>query len=209
MEKAIQLGVDTVRDKGEIFGPVLEIQIVGVDYQKPSLVGGNPVLVLTVKAFKVLETHTLLVVAAPFLDLAYKMGHTGAKVNQKVGKLDHRHHHLEKEHIGVIVPLGQVPHFEIVAHENVHALEYGPVLNDDPFRAPDFEHILEAHRKEIGLQIVGPAGNVLVVVFKIRVVCHGLVLWSPAVMGGKEPCQGGLAAAYVACYSYVHNVSMV
>ena len=38
------------------------------------------------------------------------------------------------------------------------------------------------------------------------IVGYGFELGSPSVMAGKKRCEGGFAAAYVSCYSYVHCV---
>ena len=64
--------------------------------------------------------------------------------------------------------------------------------------------ILEALREEIGLKVVRPTGNVLVVILKIWIVRDGLILRSPSVMLGEHPGESGLAAADISRYTYVH-----
>jgi len=88
----------------------------------------------------------------------------------------------------------------------MYTLHYRPVLDDDVFRLGDIKQVLETLGKEICLKVVGPPLYILVVVFKVWVVCDGLVFGSPSVMLGEHSCQSGLSAAYISGDSYMHDI---
>ena len=51
---------------------------------------------------------------------------------------------------------------------------------------------------------VGPSLDILIVIFKIRIVCNRLILRRPAIMFRQHTGQCRLAAADISCYSDVH-----
>jgi len=204
-----QFSVNLVSDEHEIFRPVFEIKPVRIYDEELSVVGGNPLFVVTVQAIQVVDTDGLLVCAAASAYLGDEMGDRSAEVYQQVGGIHHRHHQIVQLHIRVVIPPGEIALFEIVCHEDADAFHKRPVLDNHIFGFGDFEDVAEALGQKIGFKVLAPAGYVAVVVFKVRIVCDGLVFRGPAVMGGKKSGKCRLSAAYVACYSNVHFVSVL
>ena len=96
----------------------------------------------------------MLVITSPLLNLRHEMRNGRTKINQQIGKAHHRHHKRENLHIGIIIPLAQIPHLPVVLHENMYSLKNGSVLNHDIIGLGYLQQILEPLRQEISLKII-------------------------------------------------------
>ena len=132
------------------------------------------------------------------------MWNGGFQINQEVRRLYERHHQAEQFHICLVVSVREVPHCLVVRHEDIYALENRAVLDDDIIGMGDFQNILETLRQEIDFQVERPSLDVLIVIFKIRIICNRLILRRPAIMFRQHTGQCRLAAADISCYSNVH-----
>lgn len=81
------------------------------------------------------------------------MRNRGFQVYEQVRGLDEGHHEAEQVHVGAVIPFREVSHFEVVGYEDVHAFEYGPVLDDGVLRVRDFEYVLESLCEEINFEV--------------------------------------------------------
>lgn len=205
IEKSEEFAVYTVGDSREVSWVVKEIGVVFVDDDEASgVVVEDEAFVGFVEPFQIVEMNTLLIVASTLLDVAHQMGYRGAQVYHKVGLVRQGYHELEELHVGVEVAVGHIALGVVVGGKYIDALKDGAILYDGRIGALELEHIAEALFEEIDFHRERPSSDVLVVVFEIRVVGHGLKLRCPAIMVGQHLCQCGLATAYVACYNDVH-----
>ncbi len=169
-----------------------------------AVVAGNPLFVALVQAREVVDSDAAFIFPAPLLDLGHKIRDGGFKVDEQVGLADQRHHQVEEVRVVLEIPCAHKAHVVKVRGEDAGVLVDCPVLDDDIAAPGDVHDILEPLVQEINLKIERPTLHVGVEIGKIRVEVNRFELGRPAVMGRQHLCQGGLAAAYVACYRNVH-----
>ena len=168
-----------------------------------------PILVSFVEPGDIVYSDALLIVPAPFLDLAHEVRNGRTEINQKVRRIDQGHHKVKKVGIVFKITGGHKPHTVEIRGENACILVNGPVLNDYLVALGDIHHILETLVEKINLKIERPALHIFVEISKIRIVVNGFEFGSPFVLRCQHPGQSGFSAADVSGYCYMHNVTVL
>ena len=128
------------------------------------------------------------------------------QIDHQIRGLDKTHHDVEKGHVRLEVPLRKIAHGVIVGDEDVHSLEYRPVLDDDIVAFGNFEDVLEPLLQEIHFQVEGPPLDVLVIVLLIGIICYGFEFRGPPVMLRQHSRESRFSAPDITGYSYVHMI---
>ena len=84
-EQTVDLGIDQVDDRTQIFLVAREIVVVDInDDQLAFVISGNPGFVALIQALQVIEPDAFFVVAAAFLDVVYQGRYACAQLNKKI-----------------------------------------------------------------------------------------------------------------------------
>ena len=129
-----------------------------------------------------------------------------AQVDQQVGIAHHLLHQFEEGGVVVEVTGVHQSHVVQVRREYHRVLVDGAVLDYILPRVLELDDVLEPLVEEVHLEVERPPLHVVVEIHEIGVEIHRLEVRFPSVMPGQQTRKGGLAAAYVSCYRYVHIV---
>ena len=185
-EEAEELGINLVDDISKLLGIMLEVEVIHLYYQHPTLIlVHNEIIVEKIDSLKIIDRHLLLVVTASFLNILHKMWYRRTEINHQFGISTTSIIDSEEFHIGIEVALVHITHLSIIGLKDIHALKMVRSLNDSLLTMLNLKQILESLLLQIeDLHIESPSGDVLVIVIDVGILCHWLQVLFPAVMLG-------------------------
>ena len=92
-EQTIYLKINLAYNICEVINVLYKIQIRYINHKEFAQgVATNPIFIMLVQVFKVIEAHGIFEVAAPFLNLPYQFWNIGFQINQQIRGLHEVNH---------------------------------------------------------------------------------------------------------------------
>ena len=164
----------------------------------------DEVVVAFVQSAEVFQRDGLLVVASPFLDVCHEVRERRLQIDHQLGIAHRLGHLLEQLHVGFEVAVGEVALLLVVGGEDIDPFVDAAVLDDGVRGAGNLQQVAEPLFEEVDLQCERPSRDVLIIVFKVRVIVDSLEAGLPSVMLGEHSGERCLAAPDISSYCDVH-----
>lgn len=198
-EKVIYFQINFIYNEGKVINVLDKIDFIYINDQKfAEIITCNPLFIVPIEVFKIIEPDSILIVTASLLDLAHQLGNIGFQIDEQIGrrhKLDHR---IKNVVVTPVIALVYKTALIKIRRKNVSVLVNGSVLYCGPVVVPDLIHLFKTTVQKIDLNVKRPSRHVLIKISHVWVFIHSLKQGMPPVMFCEFRRKGGLAASDIA-----------